>query len=49
LRALKTNNKIKMSFKKNTVERESWINILNDIFNPTFGFVQIWVEKTQHF
>jgi len=38
-----------MSFKKNTVERESWINILNDIFNPTFGFVQIWVEKNTAF
>jgi len=27
-----------------TVETESWswVKILNDIFNPTFGFVHIW-------
>jgi len=31
----------------------NWVNILNDIFNPTFGFVHIllkfWVKTTQHF
>jgi len=27
--------------KKCTVECESWVKILNYIFNPTFGFVHI--------
>jgi len=27
--------------KKCTVESESWVKILNYIFNPTFGFVHI--------
>jgi len=31
---------------KITVESESWswVYILNDIFNPTFGFVHIWTK-----
>jgi len=39
-----------MQLKKCTVESESWnwVKILNDIFNPTFGFVHIWVETKQH-
>jgi len=32
---------VKNVIKKNTVESESWVKILNDIFNPTFGFVHI--------
>jgi len=35
---------VKNVIKKITVESESWswVNIKNDIFNPTFGFVHIW-------
>jgi len=33
---------VKNVITKITDERKSWVQILNYIFNPTFGFVHIW-------
>jgi len=41
-----TNPNVKNVIKNFTVESESWswVNILNVIFNPTFGLVHIWTK-----